>query len=69
MDEGTQTEVVYANYAMAFDVACHKRELRQKREACGVTVYLLKRIETFLAGRTIQVELGKSFSKGLKSNN
>ena len=58
---GDPTDVVYLDFAKAFDTVPHKR-LLVKLEAYGLSGKLLKWIKAFLNGRKQRVKIGDIFS-------
>lgn len=63
VNEKIQTEVVYIDYAKAFDVVCHSKLLLKLEKGYGITGSLLKWIRAFICGRTFKVKIGASFSE------
>ena len=57
-----QTEIVFVDFAKAFDVVCH-RKLLTKLKAYGVTGFLLKWIGAFLTDRSFRVLVRDRFSQ------
>ena len=55
------TDVIYIDYAKAFDTVCHSK-LLCKLSAIGIQGSLLKWIECFLSGRTQKTRVGDSYS-------
>ena len=62
LSNGNSVDVIYLDFAKAFDTVPHKR-LMIKLEAYGITGKLLKWIKAFLSGRRQRVKLDDIFSQ------
>ena len=60
-DEGLQTDIIYLDFAKAFDTVPHKR-LLLKLKQCGFRGRVAKWLESFLTNRRQRVVLNVKFS-------
>jgi len=60
--QGDQADIIYLDFAKAFDTEPHKR-LLSKLKAYGITGTLLKWIESFLSNGRQRVVIGDFFSE------
>src|SRR6218665_1095520 len=61
IDEGKVVDVIYLDFAKAFDKVPHKR-LAKKLQACGITGQALTWIQSWLSGRRQKVGIGDKHS-------
>ena len=61
MDEGKPVDVIYLDFAKAFDKVPHKR-LAKKLQACGIRGQALTWIQSWLSGRRQKVGIGDKHS-------
>jgi hypothetical protein len=62
IDEGKPVDVIYLDFAKAFDKVPHKR-LAKKLQACGISGQVLKWIESWLSDRRQKVGIGEKHSR------
>ena len=63
IDEGKPVDVIYLDFAKAFDKVPHKR-LIKKLQACGISGQVLKWIQNWLSDRRQKVGIGNKHSIG-----
>ena len=61
IDEGKPVDVIYLDFAKAFDKVPHKR-LAKKLQACGIRGQVLAWIQNWLSGRRQKVGIGDKHS-------
>ena len=61
VNENEQTEVIYVDYAKAFDTVCHQK-LLLKLKSYGMCGEVWKWLNSFLSSREFQVKVGEFFS-------
>ena len=62
LDEGRKFDIIYLDFAKAFDKVCHKR-LMVKLKAAGIAGKVLKWIEDLLSGRKQRVKVEGKYSE------
>ncbi len=64
LNEGHTVDVIYLDFAKAFDSVNH-RFLLKKMKSFGLGEVLVRLIETYPSGRVLRVQVGKEHSGGV----
>ncbi len=63
LDEGLLTDIIYIDFAKAFDTVCHVKLVHKLEHAYGIGGSILAWIKSFLHGRQQRVKVGMAYSE------